>query len=100
MESKTGSSTQWTGVQAYTLAVVCLLLGMAGGWLIRGSQAAVPQAMEAAGATAGAGRHGRSAEWHGWRRAGNERATDAGTDEEDGGRASGSGDREAEVGSE
>jgi cytochrome c-type biogenesis protein CcmH/NrfG len=32
------SSVNWTGVQAYTLAVVCLLLGMAGGWLIRGSQ--------------------------------------------------------------
>jgi len=35
----TSSTTTWTGVQAYTLAVVCLLLGMAGGWLIRGSQA-------------------------------------------------------------
>ncbi|MGB9232884.1 MAG: tetratricopeptide repeat protein [Terriglobales bacterium] len=38
-ENKNASSTTtWTGVQAYTLAVVCLLLGMAGGWLIRGSQ--------------------------------------------------------------
>jgi cytochrome c-type biogenesis protein CcmH/NrfG len=56
MESKSVSSTQWTGVQAYTLAVVCLLLGMAGGWLIRGSQApAVPQAMEAAAAPSGMG---------------------------------------------
>ena len=39
--SQTGnnsSNVNWTGVQAYTLAVVCLLLGMAGGWLIRGSQ--------------------------------------------------------------
>lgn len=35
----TSSSTTWTAVQAYTLAVVCLLLGMAGGWLIRGSEA-------------------------------------------------------------
>ena len=32
--TNTSSTTQWTGVQAYTLAVVCLLLGMAGGWLI------------------------------------------------------------------
>jgi len=32
------STVTWTGVQAYTLAVICLLLGMAGGWLIRGSQ--------------------------------------------------------------
>ena len=37
-DTKTSSTTTWTGVQAYTLAVVCLLLGMAGGWLIRGSQ--------------------------------------------------------------
>jgi cytochrome c-type biogenesis protein CcmH/NrfG len=36
--TKSPSSTTWTAVQAYTLAVVCLLLGMAGGWLIRGSQ--------------------------------------------------------------
>lgn len=28
----------WTDVQAYTLAVICLLLGVVGGWLIRGSQ--------------------------------------------------------------
>lgn len=32
------SSDQWTGVQAYTLAVICLLAGIAGGWFIRGSQ--------------------------------------------------------------
>ena len=32
-------ATSWTGVQAYTLAVVCLLLGVVGGWFIRGSQA-------------------------------------------------------------
>lgn len=31
--------TQWTSVQAYTLSVICLLVGIAGGWLIRGSQA-------------------------------------------------------------
>ena len=29
---------QWTSAQAYTLSVVCLLFGLAGGWLIRGSQ--------------------------------------------------------------
>lgn len=32
------STDRWTSVQAYTLAVICLLLGVAGGWLIRGSQ--------------------------------------------------------------
>ncbi|HTR24755.1 MAG TPA: tetratricopeptide repeat protein [Terriglobales bacterium] len=52
------SEVTWTGVQAYTLAVICLLLGMAGGWLIRGSQspaapvqaatASAPSAMGAA----------------------------------------------------
>lgn len=31
-------ATNWTSVQAYTLAVICLLLGIAGGWLVRGSQ--------------------------------------------------------------
>ena len=35
------STEQWTSVQAYTLAVICLLVGIAGGWLIRGSQAPV-----------------------------------------------------------
>jgi cytochrome c-type biogenesis protein CcmH/NrfG len=49
--TKASTSTTWTAVQAYTLAVVCLLLGMAGGWLIRGSQSpAAP--VEAASASA------------------------------------------------
>lgn len=38
------STDQWTSVQAYTLAVLCLLLGIAGGWFIRGSQARGPEA--------------------------------------------------------
>ena len=41
---------QWTSVQAYTLAVVCLVVGVAGGWLVRGSQA--PAAVAAAAVTA------------------------------------------------
>ena len=32
------STEEWTSVQAYTLAVVCLLVGLAGGWFFRGSQ--------------------------------------------------------------
>jgi cytochrome c-type biogenesis protein CcmH/NrfG len=32
------SSEQWTSVQAYVLAVICLLVGIAGGWFIRGSK--------------------------------------------------------------
>lgn len=47
------SNVNWTGVQAYTLAVVCLLLGMAGGWLIRGSQSpAAAAAVESAAPSA------------------------------------------------
>jgi cytochrome c-type biogenesis protein CcmH/NrfG len=38
MSENKNQATAWTGVQAYTLAVVCLLLGVAGGWFIRGSQ--------------------------------------------------------------
>jgi tetratricopeptide (TPR) repeat protein len=44
------SSTSWTDVQAYTLAVICLLLGVTGGWLLRGSQS--PSASPAAAASA------------------------------------------------
>ena len=29
---------QWTSVQAYTLAVICLIAGIAGGWFLHGSQ--------------------------------------------------------------
>jgi cytochrome c-type biogenesis protein CcmH/NrfG len=38
--SKVNSTSfeQWTSVQAYALAVICLLVGIAGGWFIRGSQ--------------------------------------------------------------
>jgi cytochrome c-type biogenesis protein CcmH/NrfG len=50
--AKSPSSTTWTAVQAYTLAVVCLLLGMAGGWLIRGSQSPAATPVEAASASA------------------------------------------------
>jgi len=43
---------QWTSVQAYVLAVICLLVGIAGGWFIRGSQSPAAAATEAAGASA------------------------------------------------
>ena len=32
------TSANWTSTQAYTLMVICLLAGIAAGWLIRGSQ--------------------------------------------------------------
>ena len=44
------SNTNWTDVQAYTLAVVCLLLGVVAGWLLRGSQS--PTAAPVAAASA------------------------------------------------
>ena len=55
----TASTTTWTGVQAYTLAAVCLLLGIAGGWLIRGSQSPAAAApVDSASASAPAGMSG------------------------------------------
>jgi tetratricopeptide (TPR) repeat protein len=46
------SIEQWTSVQAYTLAVICLLVGIAGGWFIRGSQSPAAAAAETATASA------------------------------------------------
>ncbi len=48
-QNRTSSIEQWTSVQAYTLAVICLLVGIAGGWFIRGSQN--PAAAATRGAT-------------------------------------------------
>jgi cytochrome c-type biogenesis protein CcmH/NrfG len=42
---------QWTSVQAYVLAVICLLVGIAGGWFIRGSQSPAAAATETASAS-------------------------------------------------
>jgi tetratricopeptide (TPR) repeat protein len=35
---KTSAANNWTSAQAYALSIVCLLVGLAGGWFIRGSQ--------------------------------------------------------------
>jgi len=43
---------QWTSVQAYVLAVICLLVGIAGGWFIRGSQSPTSAATETSTASA------------------------------------------------
>jgi cytochrome c-type biogenesis protein CcmH/NrfG len=40
------STEQWTSLQAYVLAVICLLVGVAGGWFIRGSQGPAAAATE------------------------------------------------------
>jgi len=42
------SIEQWTSVQAYVLAVICLLVGIACGWFIRGSQSPVTAAGQTA----------------------------------------------------
>ncbi len=34
------TSNEWTSFQAYALSVLCLVIGLAGGWFIRGSQSA------------------------------------------------------------
>jgi len=52
--NRAASNVQWTSVQAYTLAVICLLAGIAGGWLIRGSQSPAVVSQETPGAS-GAG---------------------------------------------
>jgi cytochrome c-type biogenesis protein CcmH/NrfG len=46
------SIQQWTSVQAYTFAVICLLVGIAGGWFIRGSQSPAAPPAETANASA------------------------------------------------
>jgi len=47
------TSDQWTSMQAYTLAVVCLLVGIAGGWFIRGSAPAGSRAESPAASAPG-----------------------------------------------
>jgi cytochrome c-type biogenesis protein CcmH/NrfG len=42
------NSNGWTSVQAYTLAVVCLLAGLASGWFVRGSQSPATTSASAA----------------------------------------------------
>ncbi|MGC2193179.1 MAG: tetratricopeptide repeat protein [Terriglobales bacterium] len=52
---KTSSADHWTSIQAYALSVICLLVGLAGGWFIRGSQGAVPAERTAAAPSQGMG---------------------------------------------
>jgi cytochrome c-type biogenesis protein CcmH/NrfG len=50
-KKQTVSIEQWTSVQAYVLAVICLLMGIASGWFIRGSQSPAVAASETASAS-------------------------------------------------
>jgi len=53
---KTSSMENWTSVQAYVLAVICLMVGVAVGWLFRGSQSpAGTEPIQTASAAAPAG---------------------------------------------
>jgi cytochrome c-type biogenesis protein CcmH/NrfG len=49
------STTQWTSAQAYTFAIICLLVGIASGWLIHGSQSPVAASAETASASTAIG---------------------------------------------
>jgi len=46
------SIEQWTSLQAYVLAVICMLVGIAGGWFIRGSQSPAAASTMTANASA------------------------------------------------
>lgn len=48
---KSSATESWSSTQAYTLAVICLLAGVAGGWLFRGSQPAAVAAQVASANT-------------------------------------------------
>ncbi len=50
-QATSSSIEQWTSVQAYVLAVICLLVGIAGGWFIRGSQSPAAAPAETASAS-------------------------------------------------
>jgi tetratricopeptide (TPR) repeat protein len=47
-DRNTTTSETWSSVQVYTLAAICLVAGIAGGWFIRGSQAPTASAQTAA----------------------------------------------------
>jgi cytochrome c-type biogenesis protein CcmH/NrfG len=54
-ENETPSSGQWTSTQAYVLSVICLLVGVAMGYLARGSASPQTAAVQAQAATQAAG---------------------------------------------
>jgi cytochrome c-type biogenesis protein CcmH/NrfG len=58
-KTESPSTSNWTGTQAYVLAVICLVVGVAVGYLVRGSASPNPAAAQAtAGAPAGMGMGG------------------------------------------
>jgi len=57
-DNKKTTPSNWTGTQAYVLAIICLLAGVAIGYLVRGSSAADAGATPAQAASAPAGMPG------------------------------------------
>ncbi|HZQ23350.1 MAG TPA: tetratricopeptide repeat protein [Terriglobales bacterium] len=55
MSSTHTTSENWTTLQAYTFAVICLLIGIGSGWFLRGSQNPVAAASVEAASTAAPG---------------------------------------------
>jgi len=45
---KSPTTENWTNTRAYTMAIICLLVGIAGGWFLRGSQSTAAAATLAA----------------------------------------------------
>ena len=52
-DTKSSTSGQWTGTQAYVISVICLLVGVAFGYLLRGSAPSATGAPNSAMAQAG-----------------------------------------------
>ena len=52
MSNAERTTEQWTSKQAYALSVICLLVGIAGGWFVRGSQGSAMEVERASAATA------------------------------------------------
>jgi cytochrome c-type biogenesis protein CcmH/NrfG len=50
-KNRSTSIEQWTSVQAYVLAIICLLVGIASGWFVRGSQSPAAASVETASAS-------------------------------------------------
>jgi len=56
------TTTNWSSVQAYSVAVLCLLVGIAAGWFIRGSQSPATATVAASAPTQASAGMGESAQ--------------------------------------
>jgi tetratricopeptide (TPR) repeat protein len=51
--AKASSNANWTGTQAYSMAVICLVIGIAAGWFLKSSQAPGSEPVSTSDANAG-----------------------------------------------